>query len=152
LLTFRPLHQVIVENVRLIFRRYSEAHGGIGFFAPLDIVFSEYDVVQPDVLFFTEARRNLINFRVAIRHRPDLVVEVLSPSTSTHDRTNKLQMFARFEVPEYWIVDPGLTRVDVLQFKRASYVEVQSASGDDVVRSPLLEPFSFPVTEAFRLP
>jgi hypothetical protein len=42
--------------------------------------------------------------------------------------------------------------VDVLQFKRASYVEVQSASGDDVVRSPLLEPFSFPVTEAFRLP
>jgi len=108
--------------------------------------------VQPDVLFFLESRRHLIDFRAAIRHRPDLVVEVLSHSTKMHDRKKKLQMFARFEVPEYWILDPGLGSLEILQFVNGSYREAQSASGDDVVRSPLLDPFTFVVSTAFRLP
>jgi len=147
-----PLHQVVVENIRLVLRRYSESQGGVGFVSPIDIVFSEYDVVQPDVVFFSKARRHLIDFNVAIRHRPDLVVEVLSPSTSRHDRTKKMQMFARFDVPEYWIVDPGLMSLEVLRFENGGYQLAQSASGDEVVRSQLLAPFSFSASEAFRLP
>jgi Uma2 family endonuclease len=147
-----PKHQVVVENIRGLFRQYSEAHGGIGFISPIDIVFSEYDVVQPDVVFFLQSRRNLIDFNVAIRHRPDIVVEVLSPSTSGHDRTKKMQMFARFKVPEYWIADPGLGCLEVHAFERGGYRERQSASGEETVAPPILAPFTFNVSQAFRLP
>jgi Uma2 family endonuclease len=61
-------------------------------------------------------------------------------------------MFARFEVPEYWIVDPAYATLEVLQFVNGSYREVQNADGDDIVRSPLLAPFTFSVADAFRLP
>jgi Uma2 family endonuclease len=147
-----PLHQVVVDNIKRVLQAYSEAHGGLSFISPIDIVFSEYDVVQPDIVFFSQARRHLINLRVAIRHQPDLVVEVLSPSTSAHDRGRKMQMFARFGVPEYWIADPGLACLEAHRLEGGVYRLAQAASGDDTVRSPTLDTLAFPVRDAFREP
>jgi Uma2 family endonuclease len=147
-----PLHQVVVQNLKRALEAYADAHGGVSFISPIDIVFSEYDVVQPDIVFFSQARRHLIDLHVAIRHRPDLVVEVLSPSTSSHDRGKKLRMFARFGVPEYWIVDPELACLEVHRLERGTYRLTQTASGDDEVRSVTLEALTFPVGDAFRLP
>jgi len=147
-----PLHQVVVQNLKRVLEAYADAHGGVSFISPIDIVFSEYDVLQPDVVFFSHTRRHLINLRVAIRHQPDLVVEVLSPSTSAHDRGRKMQMFARFNVPEYWIADPGLACLEVHCLEGGAYQLAQSASGDDEVPSPTLESLTFAVRDAFREP
>jgi Uma2 family endonuclease len=101
-----PLHQIVADNIGRILHEYSTLHGGLAITAPLDIVFSEHNVLQPDLVFFSRGRRQLVKLDEVIRHAPDLVVEVLSPSTESTDRGRKLQTFARFGVREYWIVDP----------------------------------------------
>ena len=78
-----------------VLRDYARAHGGIVLYAPLDIVLTEYDVVQPDLLLFIRERQGLINLRKVARHPPDLAVEILSPSTALNDRGRKLKLLAR---------------------------------------------------------
>ena len=106
--------------------------------SPIDIVFSEYDVLQPDVVFFRPERAHLVDLDRAIRHAPDLCVEILSPSTEATDRGRKLQMFARYGVPEYWIVDPVRETIEVHRLEGGGYVIAQCASGDDGISSTVL--------------
>jgi Uma2 family endonuclease len=108
-----PLHQVVQHALTELLLERCRRHGGFAVSSPIDIVFSEHDVLQPDVLFFGPARAHLIDRHTAIRHAPDLCIEILSPSTAATDRGRKLQMFARYGVPEYWIVDPLSESVEV---------------------------------------
>ena len=108
-----PFHQVVVLNLEDRLREWTRQHGGIVLVSPIDIVISEYDVVQPDLVFFARARAHLVKLDAPIRAIPDLVVEVLSPSTASTDRGKKLQLFARSGLPEYWLVDPGLRSVEI---------------------------------------
>ena len=74
--------------------------------APLDVVLSDDDVVlQPDIVFVSNERRSIIRKGLNVQGAPDLVVEVLSPSTAQRDRTIKRERYARFGVREYWIAD-----------------------------------------------
>jgi Uma2 family endonuclease len=147
-----PRHQVVALNLARLLEAYSETHGGVSLVSPIDIVFSEYDVVQPDVVFFIEARRGLIDFDRAIRHAPDLAVEVLSPGTSANDRGRKMRMFARFGVHEYWIADPAAAVIEVYALDGDSFRLEQVASGNEVTRSVHLAGLAFPTEVAFRLP
>ena len=133
-----PRHQRV--QIRLVewLDDYVESVGGFAVCAPIDVIFSEYDVVQPDVLFFAPARAHLVDLDRAIRHAPDLCVEILSPSTEVTDRGRKLQMFARYGVLEYWIVDPAHGVIEVHRLEASGYVLAQRASGEDEVRSPVL--------------
>jgi Uma2 family endonuclease len=78
-------------------------------------VFSEYDVLQPDVVFFDAERRHRLDLRSAIRIVRNLVVEVLSRSTAARDRGRKRSVFAHYGVPEYWIVAPSVKTLEVLR-------------------------------------
>lgn len=133
-----PVHQIVADNIAQSLREYADAHGGIAITAPLDIVFSEYNVLQPDVVFFSAARRHLVKLREVIRDHPDLVVEVLSPSTEATDRGRKLQTFARFGVREYWIVDPEIPSIEVLALEGGSYTVAETARADGSARSAKL--------------
>ena len=73
------------------------------------------DRVQPDLLFVSDERRAIILERQVLG-APDLVVEILSPSTAHRDRGIKLDLYARRGVRQYWIVDPGDDSVDVWRF------------------------------------
>lgn len=90
-----PIHQVVVLRVYGELRRYAEATQGLVLGAPLDIVFSEYDVLQPDLVFFDAHQRRQIDLHSAIRIVPRLVVEVLSRSTAARDRGRKVEIYAR---------------------------------------------------------
>ena len=85
-----PLHQVVSANLHLALTDYVREHGGVALYAPLDIVLTDYDVVQPDLLLFTRQRQDLINLRKVTRHSPDLAIEILSPSTASNDRGRKM--------------------------------------------------------------
>ena len=89
-----PRHQVVQYTAAEALRALCHEHGGFAVGSPIDIVFSEYDVLQPDVVFFRPERAHLVDLDRAIRHAPDLCVEILSPSTEATDRGRKLQMFA----------------------------------------------------------
>ena len=92
-----PLRQVVQHALTELLLERCRPHGGFAVSSPIDIVFSEHDVLQPDVVFFGPARAHLIDLHTAIRYAPDLCIEILSPSTAATDRGRKLQMFARYE-------------------------------------------------------
>ena len=75
------------------------------FLAPFDVVFSNLDVVEPDLLYISRARRSVLTDK-HVRGAPDLVVEVLSPGTRKTDEITKRKLYERRGVQEYWIVDP----------------------------------------------
>jgi Uma2 family endonuclease len=112
-------------------------------------VFSDYDVLQPDVVFFSAARRHLIDLDRVIRDAPDLCVEVLSPSTVATDRGKKMQMFARYGVPEYWIVDPAAAAIEVYELDAGRYELRATSSGDEELRSRTLPGHSFVASSIF---
>ena len=99
-------HQFVLLNLVAVLMEYEQRYGGRLLFAPSDVVFTQYNVVQPDLLYFSEERRHLVRLDTPTDAAPDVTVEVISPGTSTHDRVRKQATYARFGVNEYWIVDP----------------------------------------------
>jgi Uma2 family endonuclease len=100
-----PVHQELIGNLfALLHAHVKDRRLGKVFLSPIDCVLDDTTVVQPDLLY-VEARRLSIVSRRGIEGPPDLVVEVLSPSTLQIDRTVKLQLYGRHGVPHYWIAD-----------------------------------------------
>ncbi len=144
-----PRHQRVAANIEEILREYEHATGGLMFHAPLDIVLSEHNVVQPDVVFFRQERRHLIDMMAATRAAPDLAVEVLSRSTEARDRGRKLQLLARFGVPECWIVDPVQNTLEIYLLRGPAYERVAAHDEHQEVQSPTLLDLSFPAARVF---
>jgi Uma2 family endonuclease len=128
-----PKHQVVAITVTEMLRQYARDHGGFCVSSPIDIVFSDYDVLQPDVIYFSPDRAHLVDLNRVIRHAPDLCVEVLSPSTAATDRGKKMQMFARYGVPEYWIIDPVEESIEIYELAGAGYELALTATGSDAI-------------------
>ncbi|WP_325176742.1 Uma2 family endonuclease [Paenibacillus alkalitolerans] len=110
--------------------------------APVDLILSQSEVRQPDLVIIRRDRIHIITRR-GIEGPPDVVVEILSPSTLKRDRLDKLKTYARFEIPEYWVIDPEMGSLEqyLLEGKRyeLNYVYV----GDDPVTSPGMPCASF---------
>ncbi len=92
---------------RLFRLMLSAEDDGLGwlYFAPVDVVLTDHDVVQPDLLFISKERADIIT-AANVQGAPDLVVEILSPSTARRDWTQKRELYARHGVKEMWLVDP----------------------------------------------
>ena len=144
-----PRHQITQQNIVLLLASYARETGGFAIQSPIDIVFSDYDVLQPDVVFFTAARGHLVDLDRVIRDAPDLCVEVLSPSTASTDRGKKTQMFARYGVPEYWIVDPVAATIEIYELDAGRFELRRTISGDDAVTSRTLPGCSFVASSIF---
>jgi Uma2 family endonuclease len=142
-------HQHVALNTAVLLRDYERRAGGRVAIAPLDVIFSEVNVVQPDVLYFIEARLPLFTQDKRPRHRPDIVVEILSPTTEGNDKGRKLRMFARYEVPEYWMIDTDERTLEIRSLRGEFYTVTVKASGEDRVTSPLLPDLSFPLQHLF---
>jgi Uma2 family endonuclease len=146
-----PRHQRVALNIEEILREYEHASGGLMFHAPLDIVLSEHNVVQPDVVFFRKERRHVIDMMAATRAAPDLAVEVLSRSTEARDRGRKMELLARFGVPEYWIVDPVKNTFEIYMLRGSAYGLVAACDEHQDVTSPMLPGLSFPAARVFAV-
>jgi len=132
-----------------VLTEFADRTGGLALNSPLDIIFSDYDVIQPDVVFFQASRRHLVRLNTPIRHHPDIAVEVLSPSTRAIDRGRKMETFARYRVPEYWIVDPQDQRIEIHALRGDGYELAQVAGPADEVRSPPVPGLSFVPAQVF---
>ena len=145
-------HQLAAGEILTLLSDYRRTAGGLAVTAPFDIVFDEYDVVQPDVVFFRAERLHLLDPNAVTRAAPDIVVEVLSPSTAAIDRGRKMRMFAWYGVPEVWIVDPLRQRIEVHVLADGAYQQAQAARRDDTVLSVLLPDLTFPAARIFTFP
>ena len=132
------LHQFVLGRLYLALAAYVQAHGGSVFVAPLDIVLTDFDVVQPDVLLFMPQREHLLDMRKVTRHAPDLAIEILAPGTSRNDRGRKLRLLERHLVQEYWLVDPDGVAIEVYQLAGVRFVLAGTASGGEPIKSALL--------------
>ena len=147
-------HQSIVMNLTgLIWSYLRENKVGVVFGSPLDVVFSHFDVVEPDLLFVSEARRKVLTAK-NIQGAPDLVVEVGSPSTRRRDERLKHQLYERFGVSEYWVVDPDIEIIKVYRLTDSRYTRVSELTlgANDVLTTPLLPGLELPLAEIFAEP
>lgn len=99
-----PLHQRVVLRIAIALQGYAEHAGGEAFVSPIDVVLSAQNVVVPDVVYISSDRMHTLSAK-AIYGVPSLFVEVLSPSTKDLDLGEKRVKYARFGLPEYWIVN-----------------------------------------------
>jgi Uma2 family endonuclease len=114
-------HQRISRNLAYVLHTYITQHGlGEVLNAPVDVILDRTTVVEPDLLFVARTRASIITER-AIEGPPDLVVEILSPSTEQRDRGVKQQVYARYGVQHYWRVDPAARSVAELVLSGATY-------------------------------
>jgi Uma2 family endonuclease len=134
-------HQRAVGNLHVLLRASLEAPPcGEVYLAPFDVLFSDEDVVEPDLLYVSNERAHVVTDD-NVKGSPDLVVEVLSPSTRRRDEKLKRRLYERYDVSEYWIVDTDLERIKV--FRRspdgalALAAELDRDRGD-VLSTPLL--------------
>jgi len=111
------IHQRISANLEELLRRYvKEKECGEVLDAPLDVLLSPQDVVQPDIMFISKERAHIVT-DANIQGAPDLVMEILSPSTAERDRTVKKKLYARYGVKELWLVNPGAQTVEIFSLE-----------------------------------
>ena len=114
-------HQDILLDLGIIFKPHVLANGlGRVYVSPVDVILAEGDIVQPDLVFVSEARRHIMQGH-AIVGAPDLVIEVLSLSTAAHDRNRKAHLYERHGVAEYWMVDMEAETIEVRRLRGGEY-------------------------------
>ncbi len=118
------------------------------FFSPTDVMFSDNDTVQPDLIFVSKEREHIIT-DANIQGAPDLVVEIISPSSASRDWRDKLDLYERHGVAEYWLVDPVSEIVWVFRLVDGALVQAGMYGVGDTLTSPLLAGFELELSEVF---
>jgi Uma2 family endonuclease len=144
------VHQRILRRLARALDAFIEqdGHGEI-LFAPMDVRLSEEDTVQPDLIFIAADRRDLIGEQ-AIEGAPDLIVEILSPSTAYRDLTIKKRLYEEHGVNEYWIVDPEQQTVEVFELADGRFMQHARVVEKGTAASKRLDGFQIDLTDLFQ--
>ncbi|MGH7236833.1 MAG: Uma2 family endonuclease [Nitrospiraceae bacterium] len=144
-------HQRISRNLITTLHRFVTQHRlGEVFAAPFDVVLSDVDVVEPDLLFVSASRTAIITEK-NIQGAPDFVVEILSESTRKTDEMVKRKRYEHFGIKEYWIVAPELETIKVYRMTDKGYVRTAewTKEANDTLTTPLLPDLRIPLTDIF---
>ena len=142
-------HQRVLVRLAQKLRNFAEEHRlGEVYVAPCDVVLSDTDVVQPDLLFISRAREHTLTDE-NVRGAPDLVIEILSPSTADRDLGYKHELYGRHGVLEYWIVDPMAETIAVHQQRNGSLELAETFGRRDTLRSGVLEGLHLELDDIF---
>lgn len=141
-------HATIITNLMWALMPLIRALGGRIVVAPVDVFIPGGNPVEPDVMIVLPDNLEAIRMR-GIEGAPNLVVEVLSPSNPEHDLIRKRHLYARAAIPEYWIVNPEATSVEVLRFVDGGYQTHCRATDDQPVTSAVLPELVLQASEVF---
>ena len=140
-------HQTVCERLsRALGVHVAEHGGGRLFFAPLDVVLSPHDVVEPDVFVVLDSQLEIIT-EANIQGAPALVIEVLS--NPRVDRVRKRDLYERYGIPEYWIVDPDADRVEVYRLVDGRFGKPEILEPGEQLETAALARFRLAVAEVF---
>jgi Uma2 family endonuclease len=146
-------HQRVLNNLQFEFSSYLKANP-IGILVPgAGAIFSDYDAVIPDLAFVRHERWDEVVTGEKFTGALDLVIEILSPGTQNRQRdlTAKRQLYGKYGVQEYWIVDSENQSVLILRLGTQILEEIASLAGDQELTSPLLPGFQLNVNSIFNL-
>ena len=148
-------HQRISGRLHLLIGSWLQEHPiGQLFYAPFDVVFSNIDVVEPDLLYMSNERAAEILTDKHVSGVPELVIEIASPGTRRRDETLKRRLYERTGVTEYWVVDPDVDLVRVSRRSGQGFgppVELSAGAGD-VLTTALLPGLDIPLARVFARP
>lgn len=144
-----PRHQLISGNLYVAIKSHaSEKKLGTVLYAPVDVFIDDYNAPQPDLLFIKTEHKTYIT-KDGVFGPPDIVIEILSPSSITRDRIDKMRIYRRFGIPEYWIVDPKYASIEVYQLIEKEYELFSSAVETGSIQSKILEIFTLNINDVF---
>ena len=145
-----PQHQIAVSNLLAFMNVYALTNElGQCCTAPLDVFFDEHNNTQPDILFIREEREFIIT-NDGIEGQPDLIVEVISPSSIKNDRVTKKDLYLKFGVMEYWLIDPIYQTVEIYALEQDKYVLKFMLVESGEVASQVLEGFKIDIKTIFQ--
>lgn len=144
-----PNHQRISGKIEFELRKFVAEHDlGEVFDAPCDVHLDDENVVQPDILFISKDRLNIIGEK-NIQAAPDLAIEILSKSTAYRDLVQKKRLYASFGVKEFWIVIPGEEAIEVYILKENTFILYKSYNKNETLESPYLTGFKIELKRIF---
>ena len=143
-------HQSILLNVVFSMGGFVKKNNlGHTILSPVDVYFNDREMYMPDIVFVSHERNNVLT-EVRIIGAPDIIVEVLSPSTGYYDLSHKKEIYEQEGVREYWLVYPDELRVELLQNTDNGFIVLNQARKAGVVRSAVLEGFALEIAEIFE--
>jgi len=142
-------HQKIIRELdRIFMKKVPDAEL---LFAPVDVFINEHNVFQPDLLYVAEERKEIISKR-GIEGAPDLVIEILSPSTMLNDRYNKSAVYFEHGVKELWLVDPNNKTLEVhIELPSAAKPPFLLLTDSGIVKSTVLPKLNFELADIFKI-
>lgn len=142
-------HQTTQANLGSPMHTFVRSEGlGYVFFTPCDIVLSEHTTLQPDLIFVSKENTGIIT-DANIQGAPDMVVEIISPSSTGRDWTIKRDLYARYGVKEYWLIDPVNRTLWVMRL-RDGYLELVGTYREgDTVTASTIEGFTVNLSDIF---
>jgi Uma2 family endonuclease len=145
-----PYYQDILRNLGLALASFVKERGlGKVYLAPLDVYLTEKDAYQPDIMFISKDRLNIIG-ESRIEGAPDVVVEILSPATAYYDLRTKKDVYEKSGVKEYWVVDPLQHSVEIFENKKGHLELVSAVKGEGEARSKQIGAFHVLLKEIFE--
>ena len=142
-------HQHISLNLSFLISSWIRGKGaGAVYAAPFDVHLDEHNVFQPDLVYVSPGRLSILT-DAGINGAPDLVVEILSPSTRKLDLGPKKKVFAAHGVREFWAIDPNERTVDVFDLKADVEVPAQTFGDSDSIKRDVLAGLEIDLAEVF---
>jgi len=114
--------QISIRLSTLLYNYIFENNLGLLLEAPMDVCFTPEDIVQPDIIFVSRERQDIVS-EANIQGAPDLIIEILSFSTAKRDRTKKKELYTRHGVKELWLIHPVAQTIEVFTLEGGSYRE-----------------------------
>lgn len=143
------IHQIGSSNLNEALKKFVRDNKlGSVFYAPLDVYLDKYSTVQPDIFFISKERTHIIGDK-KIEGAPDFVIEIISPGTAYYDWIDKKDLYAKFGVKEYWIVDPEKQTVQIFENVSNQFQLLQEEKETGIAKSKLLQGFEIPLQEIF---
>jgi len=148
----RTKHQDISFRLTsFLYRHLQKSRQGRAFAAPTDVILSDINIVQPDILVVLAARTSIITEK-NIQGAPDIVIEIISETSRKTDEITKKKLYERYGVSEYWIVDPELALVKIYRLTDGRYgrAEERAEERGETVTTALLPGLDISLTELFE--
>jgi Uma2 family endonuclease len=145
-----PYHQDISGKLLTFINNYLNANHLVGkaFVAPLDVYLENKETFQPDLIFISKERLNIIKEK-NIQGAPDIVFEILSPSTAYYDLRHKKDIYAKHGVKEYWIIDPMEQSIEVYEQNNGAFEFSTKKVNNGKLSSMALKGFAVALEEIF---
>lgn len=141
-------HQKVVSRLNTIINNFLEKNPVGEIYLDVDVFFNKQNV-SPDLIFIKKERIPLIVTELNIQGAPDLVIEVLSPSTQKYDRKEKSRLYYDNGVKEYWIVDPAIQLVEVFMVGEKNWLYAGIYDETDILTSQLIPGLGVPLKNIF---